>query len=173
MFTKGDHRRYSPMKPKLLVFTCDWSINPNRFTPESGDVDIQQVRVKCTGRVDPVHIFESLNGDYDGVLLLSCPEDDCHFREGNLQAAKKVKMIKRLMDVSGLESERLSIDWASPLDPESPTKVLNEFIEDVTSMGSKSLDDPERLLAAQEALANFRLRAFVGNEIQVTERGNV
>lgn len=161
------------MKSKLLVFTCDWAVNPDTYKPESKTADINHVSVKCTGRIDPIHVFESLNGDYDGVLLMACPEGDCHFREGNIQASKKVKMIKRLMDVAGLEPERLSIDWASPLDRESSKKVLDKFIDSVTTMGVKSLDDPDRLLAAQEALANYRLRAFVGNELQVTEKGNV
>ena len=160
-------------KPNVLLFTCDWSKNPDTFKPESSGVELKHVGVKCTGRIDPVHIFESLNGECDGVLLMACPEGDCHFREGNIQAGKKVKMTRKLMELAGLEPERLSINWASPLDPASPSIALNEFLDAFKELGVKQLKDSERLKAAQLTLANYRMRAFVGNEHQVTEKGNV
>ena len=158
-------------KQKLLLIHCDWSTE-GEFKPEKPDVDINCINIKCVGRVDPVLVFESFM-EYDGVLLMGCPIGDCHFIEGNIQTELKVKMIHRLMEVADMEPARLAIKWASPSDEGSAMKALDDYLDGFVGLGELKLENKDKLNAAKLTMKNFRMRAFVGKELMLTEKGNV
>ena len=158
-------------KQKLLLMHCDWSTEGD-FRPEKPGIDINSLSIKCVGRVDPVLVFESFK-EYDGVLLMGCPIGDCHFIEGNIQTELKVKMIHKLMGMAGIEPARLSLKWASPSDEGSAMRALDEYLVGFTGLGELSLESMEPLNAARSTVENYRMRAFVGKELMLTEKGNV
>ena len=158
-------------KQKLLLIHCDWSTE-GEFKPKKPDVDINSISIKCVGRVDPVLVFESFM-EYDGVLLIGCPIGDCHFIEGNIQTELKVKMIHRLMDLAGMEPARLAIKWASPANEGSAMKALADYLDGFVGLGELKLDSKDKLNAAKLTMKKFRMRAFVGKELMLTEKGNV
>ena len=158
-------------KQKLLLIHCDWSTE-GEFKPKKPDVDINSISIKCVGRVDPVLVFESFM-EYDGVLLIGCPIGDCHFIEGNIQTELKVKMIHRLMDLAGMEPARLASTWASPANEGSAMKALDDYLDGFVGLGELKLDSKDKLNAAKLTMKKFRMRAFVGKELMLTEKGNV
>ena len=158
-------------KQKLLLIHCDWSTKDD-FKPKKTDININSLSIKCVGRVDPALMLESFT-NYDGVLLIGCPIGDCHFIEGNIQTELKVKMIHKLMEMAGIEPARLSVKWASPSDEDSAMKALDEYLEDFVSLGELKLESQEILNAAKLTMENYRMRAFVGKELMLTEKGNV
>ena len=59
--------------PKILAFLCNWCsyaaadlAGVSRFQYPS---TIRTMLTMCSGRVDPVHITESLQSGFDGVLV--------------------------------------------------------------------------------------------------------
>jgi len=59
--------------PKILAFLCNWCsyaaadlAGVSRFQYPS---TIRTILTMCSGRVDPVHIAESLQSGFDGVLV--------------------------------------------------------------------------------------------------------
>lgn len=157
-------------KQRLLLIHCDWSIK-GEFKPEKPDIDITSITIKCVGRVDPVLVLESFT-DHDGVLLIGCHIGDCHFIDGNVHANLRVKMIHKLMDMAGVEPARLAIKWASPSDKGSALKALDEYLDGFAGLGKLRLESPEKLDAARFTMENYRMRAFVGNELLLIEKGN-
>ena len=51
----------------------------------------------CSGRVDPLHIIESLKSGFDAVLVFGCHLGDCHYLEGNHYALKRVEIVRQLL----------------------------------------------------------------------------
>jgi len=138
------------------------------------------VKVKCTGRIDPVFYVDSLLNGADGVLVVGCNKGDCHFIEGNLQAENKMKMVGKLLGLVGFEPERLGAEWTSALDEERFKESLKEFIGHIAGLGANPLSavqlDPllhERMLAAKATVEGFRDRALASKELEVTEKGNI
>lgn len=170
-------------KLRILLFVCDWSVNPDEV-PDSlrptPSVDVQTVRVKCTGRIDPVVVMEAFLRGFDGVLLVGCEPENCHFIEGNLHAERKVKMMRTLLELAGFQSERLDLEWSSAADEGRFMAAVREYADQVEGLGSSPLSgdhlDPslrERMLAAKAVVEDFRPRALVGKELELTEKGNV
>lgn len=169
---------------KIVCFVCNWIFcdveeQMKNYTSEI-PVNVDVVRTKCIGRVDPVVVLETFEKGVDGVLLVGCTPPDCHFVDGNLHAEYTVKMLKKLLVLTGLEPERLELRWHSPIEEVKLTHLTKDFVVQIQKFGpsplaSRKLDEKVLLnvLAAKNAVADFRLRALAGREKELIENLNV
>jgi len=171
-------------EPKILFFTCNWcsyagadlaGVSRMQYPPT-----IRIIRLMCSGRVDPVIVLEALANGADGVMVLGCHPGDCHYVDGNLQAERKIKMLKRLLALTGLETERLRLEWVSASEGGRFAELVRDFTAQITKLGPSPLagDNPNKnilmnVLAAKGAAEDFRLRLIVGREKTMAEDGNV
>lgn len=168
---------------KIVLFVCDWAVNPDRVTSEALEklpADIRLAKVKCTGRIDPVFYVDSFLNGADGVLVVGCKEGDCHFVEGNLQAENKIKMVRKLLGIAGFEPERMKDEWMSVVEEGWLDESVKEFVGHIAELGDNplSMEEPdpllrERMLATKATVEGFRDRALASKEFELTERGNV
>jgi coenzyme F420-reducing hydrogenase delta subunit/predicted transcriptional regulator len=134
----------------------------------------------CSGRVDPVIVLEMFANGADGVLVTGCHPGDCHYVEGNLYEERKIEMLKKLIALTGLELERLRLEWVSAAEGQRFAQVVTEFTNQIKKLGPSPLsgDKPnqkilDNLQAAKNAAADFKLRVLVGRERELTEKSNV
>jgi F420-non-reducing hydrogenase iron-sulfur subunit len=171
-------------RPKIIGFVCNWNFPAEVDIASSNTIHgypkIRIVRVMCVGRIDPAIVLETFTKGADGVSVIGCPLPDCHYVEGNLEAERKIKMLKKLMSLTGLEPERLRLDWACASEIERFAKIINDFRNQMTVIGPSPLaaekPDPNIILnmeAAKAAAEAFRLRVSVGREMELTEKENV
>lgn len=171
-------------RPKIIGFICNWSLpkGVEMTSPPAiqGYPKMHVVRVLCVGRIDPVIVLDTFAKGADGVLIIGCPSPDCHFLEGNFQAEKKIKMLKKLLSLTSLEPKRLQLDWAYATEVEPFSKIVDAFRNQVTMLGQSPLakEKPDEkvllnVLAAKNAAADFRLRVLTGREKELTEAVNV
>ena len=69
--------------------------------------NVKIIRVPCTGKVDAIHLMKALENGADGVYVAGCLEGDCHFKDGNLKAAKRVKQVQKILDDIGIGAKGL------------------------------------------------------------------
>ena len=171
----------SEFEPKIVGFLCNWcsyagadlaGVSRIQYPP-----NIRIVRVMCSGRIDPTIPLEVLIKGADGVLVLGCHPGDCHYVEGNLNEEKKIIIAKKLLALTGLEPERLELEWVSASEGQRFAKLVTEFTEQIKKLGPspvrKNPDIILNLQAAKNAAASFRLRVVVGRERELTEKSNV
>lgn len=170
-------------EPKILGFLCNWcsyagadlaGVSRIQYAP-----NLRVIRVMCSGRVDPVFVLEALASGVDGIVIMGCHPGDCHYKEGNYEAERKVKMLKRLLAPLGL-AERLRLEWVSASEGARFAEIVQDFTDHVRELGPSPLRreklDPEKLecvQAVKKTAENFRLRALVGRERKMIEEGNV
>jgi F420-non-reducing hydrogenase iron-sulfur subunit len=171
-------------RPKIIGFVCRWSL-PREFEAESslgilGRPKVHMVQTMCVGRVDPVTVLETFVRGADGVVVVGCPSPDCHYIEGNFQAERKIKMSKMLLSLTGVESERLGLDWAYASEVDRFAKIVDDFRNGIMKLGPTPLAgknmDKNFLLnvsAARNAAADFRLRLLAGREDELTRHMDV
>ncbi len=139
------------------------------------------IRVMCTGSIDPGIVFEAFIQGLDGVVIMGCHPGDCHYLVGNLNAEKKVKMIKLLLAKTDIDPERLILEWVSAAEGPKFAEVVKDFTKRIITFGPNPLfngdtvDDEKmkKLQGVKHASESFRLRAVVGRERKLTEEGNV
>lgn len=163
-------------EPKIVCFICNISFCQNEVKYPA---NINVARVNCIGRIDPVLILEMFEKGLNAVMLAGCKPPDCHYVEGNVQAERTVKMLKKLISMAGFEPERLKLLWYSPLEEQSLGYYMKEFSEEIRKLELSPLKygKPESLLvniqAAKNAASDFRLRVLLGREKELTESVNV
>jgi F420-non-reducing hydrogenase iron-sulfur subunit len=171
-------------EPKILGFLCNWcsyagadlaGVSRFQYPP-----NIRVIRVMCSGRVDPLLILRAFSQGVDGVMVLGCHPGDCHYATGNYYARSRVKALKRLLDLAGLNAERLVLDWVSASEGERFATLVTSFTERLTALGplgqSEGLArDPirQRLAAASRVLDDQRTRWLVGREREILAKGDV
>jgi coenzyme F420-reducing hydrogenase delta subunit len=83
----------------------------------------------CSGRIDPYLIFESLIQGSDAVFIGGCHPGDCHYLEGNYQAERKIKMTRKLLEKTGMDPNRLKLEWIAASEGELFAKTISEYTE--------------------------------------------
>jgi hypothetical protein len=117
----------------------------------------------------------------DGVFIGGCHPGDCHYLEGNYNAERKIKMTKKLVEKTGLEPERLRLEWVSASEGQQFAELMKEFTTQIQDLGPSpvGIESPDlkilaNIKAAQKATLDFRLRAIVAKEYKiVAKEGNV
>jgi F420-non-reducing hydrogenase iron-sulfur subunit len=71
----------------------------------------------------------------DGVIVLGCHIGECHYDTGNHRTAKRIPIVQRLLAFTGLEPERLRLDWVSASEGERFSKIVTEFTETIRALG--------------------------------------
>lgn len=164
-------------EPQIACLMCNFAFcNSEPSLPSNVNV----ARVNCIGEIDPTIVLSLFGKGVDAVMLAGCQPPDCHFVEGNVQAERAVKMLRRLLALAGLEPERLALLWYSPLEKKSFASSAKEFSKEIEKLGVSPLKKTElesmtmvNLLAAKNAVSEFRLRVLLGREKELTEGVNV
>jgi len=163
--------------PRIVCLMCNFAFCKSE-NPVPTNINV--TRVNCIGEIDPTIVLEMYEKGADAVMLAGCKPPDCHFVEGNLQAERAAKMLKKLMALAGLEPERLKLIWYSPLEETSFTRSAKEFSKEIEKLGPSPLKNAGHesmsmvnLLAAKNAAGEFRLRVLLGREKELTEGVNV
>jgi coenzyme F420-reducing hydrogenase delta subunit/predicted transcriptional regulator len=171
-------------EPKIIGFLCNWCSYAGADLAGVSRIqypsNIRVVRVMCSGRIDPIIPLEVFMEGADGVIVLGCHPGDCHYSEGNLYEERKIKMLKKLIGLTGFEPDRLRLEWVSASEGQRFAKIVTEFTEQIRRLGPSPLSGKkpnpkilENLQAAKNAASDFKLRVLVGRERELTEKCNV
>jgi coenzyme F420-reducing hydrogenase delta subunit len=122
-------------KPKLVCFSCrfGWGY--------LGDEDELAVQIKnwisvvCSGKIDATHIVEAFQHGADGVLILGCPEGECHYQDGNFEAKKRVYLLQRVLDAYGIEPGRVRMELSHDPEGRSIPDHVKKISEALRKMG--------------------------------------
>ena len=174
----------SEFDPKIIGFLCNWCSYAGADLAGVSRIqypsNIRIVRVMCSGRIDPIILLEVLMKGADGVLILGCHPGDCHYVEGNLYEERKIRMLKKLIALTGMEPERLRLEWVSASEGQRFAQIVTEFTEQIRKLGPSPLSGRtpnqkilDNLQAAKSVASDFRLRVLVGKERELTEKSNV
>jgi F420-non-reducing hydrogenase iron-sulfur subunit len=166
-------------EPKILSFLCNWcayagadlaGISRFQYPPNT-----RTVRVMCSGRIDPAFIPRVFRAGFDGVMILGCHPGDCHYLSGNIQAEKKISLLRRMLDDMGIGKERLLLDWVSAGEGQRFADLIKQFVEQIREIGPFPLNEETegKLRAIQSSLEGEKIRWMVGKGPELMEKENV
>ena len=170
-------------EPKILGFLCNWcsyagadlaGVSRIQYPPS-----LRVIRVMCSGRVEPVFVIRALQKGLDGVIVMGCHLNDCHYIDGNFEELNKYNMLKKILEPIGI-SDRVHLEWVSASEGVRFGEVITKFTNHIKSLGPSPLRNKAEsemlyfdLEAAARAVEDFRLRALIARKRKITEDGNV
>ena len=126
-------------EPKIVAFLCNWcsyrgadlaGTSRMKCTP-----NVRPIRVMCSGRVEPALVLKAFTAGADGVLVLGCHPGDCHYTEGNYKAARRIPLLKKMLEQFGIENERVRLDWVSASEGAKFVSIVNDITAKVRELG--------------------------------------
>jgi F420-non-reducing hydrogenase iron-sulfur subunit len=71
----------------------------------------------------------------DGVLVTGCHIGDCHYLKGNEKAETRIETAKELLKITGINTDRLRLEWVSASEGARFAEVIKEFTDTLKELG--------------------------------------
>jgi F420-non-reducing hydrogenase iron-sulfur subunit len=90
----------------------------------------------CSGRVDLSFVLRAFSKGMDGVFIGGCRLNECNYvTQGNYHALGMVLLCKKIMELIGLDPERLRIQFMSGAEANVFVEDVNDFVKRVKELG--------------------------------------
>jgi len=130
-------------EPRIVGFLCDWCSHTTAGTVGAARQPIppstKVVGVTCTGRVDPLFLIMAYLRGADGVLVAGCWPGQCHYKEGNYHARRRMALLKKIFETLDLDADRLRIEWVSDLEARRFAEIATEFEQQIEQQGPNAV----------------------------------
>ena len=118
-------------EPKIIGFLCNWCSYAGAdlagTTRLKYPANLKIIRVPCSGRVSPELILRTFKEGADGVMMLGCHIGDCHYSTGNHRTARRMPVLKKLLEFTGIEPERFLAKWVAASEGGLLAETAEEF----------------------------------------------
>jgi coenzyme F420-reducing hydrogenase delta subunit len=139
-----------PREPKIVAFLCHWCAYDGADAAGRARLDlpphVREVRVMCSGQVDPGMILKAFDAGADGVMVLGCQPGDCHYKEGNVHALKRMLLLQAVLKQTRISPERVRLDWISAGQAQRYAQVVHDMVKTISAVGPLAM--PEGVLEA-------------------------
>lgn len=138
-----DYTQFNPAwgdkSPVIIGFLCNWCsyraadlAGTSRF---GYPATLRDIRIMCTGRLDPTFVIKALRDGADGVLVMGCHPGQCHYEEGNYKAMRRMALLRRTLAQLGVHPDRVQLGWASAAQGVIFTETVTEMTEKIARLG--------------------------------------
>lgn len=97
-------------KPGIVGFVCNWGaysgLEMAGFGKKEYPASIKLVRVMCLGRVNLGLMLRAFEKGADGVLLLGCPPQECHYDSGSEKTKEVLAEARKTLQLLGIDPKR-------------------------------------------------------------------
>lgn len=128
-----------PFEPRIIAFVCNWCTYTGADLAGTSRLqmapNVRVLRLPCTGRIDPAFVVKAFERGADGVIVSGCHPADCHYTAGNYHARRRFAILKELLELLGVEPERVTFSWVSASEGGKWRDVVNEATERVRRVG--------------------------------------
>jgi F420-non-reducing hydrogenase iron-sulfur subunit len=145
-------------EPRIVGFLCNWCTYTGADLAGTSrmkyEPNVRVIRIMCSGRLDPTLVMEAFRRGADAVFIGGCHPGDCHYQAGNMKTLRRIPLLKRTLAQLGIEPERLRLEWISASEGINYQAVINEFTQQVRSLGPLNLEAAGKQLQAEQSHAH-------------------
>jgi len=100
-------------KPLVLAICCSecghTAVDSSGMAMMQYPANVRVMKVPCTGILQVHQFLEAFKAGAQGVMVVGCKSDGCHYEVGVQKAEKKVELARILLKEYGIEPERLEM----------------------------------------------------------------
>ena len=142
MIKPGDYPATN-FEPRIVGFVCNWSayssvemagVNREEYPP-----NIRLVRLMCLGRLHLGLVLKAFELGADGVMLLGCPPDDCHYESGIASAKEVFTQARKMLNLLGVDQKRLALVEVPLGRGDILARQVSTFVKRIGKAGSSPL----------------------------------
>jgi coenzyme F420-reducing hydrogenase delta subunit len=125
-------------EPRVVIFTCNW--NAHESLMEAGVQHLslpsgaRPLKVDCLGQIGSSVILKAFEKGADGVMLVGCSPEECHYEFGSRRAAELFEEVLKLAGLLGFREERLQFHQVHVGEGAALIENVWAFVAQVTSL---------------------------------------
>lgn len=122
---------------RVVIFTCNWnaheSLNDAGRRHLAYPPGVRLLKVDCLGQLGASPVLKAFEKGADGVMLVGCQPDECHFEFGSRRAKELFEETRRLAKLLGYGEEQLAFHLVSAGEGEALLEKVRLFVEGVSA----------------------------------------
>ncbi len=130
-------------KPLVLAICCSecghTAVDSSGMAMMQYPANVRVMKVPCTGILQVHQLLEAFKVGAQGVMIVGCKSDGCHYEVGIQKAEKKVELAKVLLKEYGIEPERLEMFNMVFIEGHQFAEAAQMMTERVEKLGSLQL----------------------------------
>jgi heterodisulfide reductase subunit A len=130
-------------KPLILAISCSEcghaAIDSSGMAMMQYPANVRVLKVPCTGIVQVQQILEAFKAGAQGVMVVGCKPDGCHYEVGSQKTKVKVELAKKLLKECGIEPERLEMFNLVYIEGDKFAEAARTMTERVEKLGTLQL----------------------------------
>jgi F420-non-reducing hydrogenase iron-sulfur subunit len=118
---------------RVVIFTCNW--NAYESLQEAGKRHLRfpagarPLKVDCLGQVGSSVILKAFEKGADGVMLVGCSPEECHYEFGSRRAAELFEEVRKLARLLGFREEQLEFHQVYTGEGTALLEKVREFVD--------------------------------------------
>lgn len=119
-------------EPRVVIFTCNW--NAHQSLQAAGKrhlsypAGVRPLKVDCLGQISSSVILKAFEKGADGVMLVGCLPEECHYEFGSRRAAELFDETRKLARLLGFEEDQLDFRRLHADEAESLIESVHQFV---------------------------------------------
>ncbi|MCJ7801416.1 MAG: hydrogenase iron-sulfur subunit, partial [Candidatus Marinimicrobia bacterium] len=122
-------KNIDPKKRNIVIYSCNWNgadfekINNSK----NANTNFIFIQTMCTGRIESTFILRALEVGADGVLVVGCSADECHYEFGAKRFAETYAKVQQLAHMLGYDKNRIEYETISDKNTDKFVEVVNNY----------------------------------------------
>ena len=130
-------------KPLILAISCSEcgqaAVDSSGMAMMQYPANVRIMKVPCTGILQVQQILEAFRAGAQGVMVVGCKSDGCHYEVGSQIAQKKVELAKMLLKECNIEPERLEMFSMVYIEGDKFAEAASMMTERIEKLGPLQL----------------------------------
>ena len=116
-------------KRNIVVYSCNWNgadfekVNTSKYK----NTNFIFIQTMCTGRIESTFILRAIEEGADGVLVVGCSADECHYEFGAKRFAETYAKVQQLAHMLGYDKNRIEYETISDKNTDKFVEVVNNY----------------------------------------------
>jgi len=130
-------------EPRVVGFVCNWGaysgVEMAGVNGKEYPASVRLVKVMCLGRLHLGLILKAFELGADGVMLLGCQPEDCHYESGMAMAKELFTQARKVLNLLGIDQKRLALLEVPLGRGDLLAKQVSAFVRRIGKVGSNPL----------------------------------
>ncbi|MEM4703685.1 MAG: hydrogenase iron-sulfur subunit [Candidatus Bathyarchaeia archaeon] len=130
-------------KPLIIAMCCSecghTAVDSSGMAMMQYPANVRIMKVPCTGILRVQQFLEAFKAGAEGVMVVGCKTDGCHYEVGSQKTKKKVALAKMLLKEYGIEPERLEMFNFVFIEGDKFSQAALEMTEKLEKLGPLTL----------------------------------
>ncbi|MHA1959507.1 MAG: hydrogenase iron-sulfur subunit [Candidatus Thorarchaeota archaeon] len=151
----------NPMRPAIVGYLCRWcaytAADKAGVSRTTYPANIIPILVPCTGRLNSQTVLSAFAEGADGVAVLGCYEQDCHYRSGAKHARERMENLRSIIEEAGIDGKRIYFGSASASEGSHFAEHVRKFVSLVKKLGPLGSELSEETVTLYEGKVDATL----------------